>query len=98
MVLWVGLSLRSIELSWKEALLAIYPGVVASSLMFLTVKIMTVFVFTAHSFINMIFIIVIGVVTYGLCVLCDNSHAMKDLKSVVWRDIKSSTSRLLMMK
>lgn len=90
--LWMNLSLKNIGLSWREMFSAVFPGVTASTVMFLAAKMMTYFVFADRSFINMIFIITISAVIYGLYVLLDNSQLTKDLKDLVWKDIKNKTS------
>ncbi|MBI3805599.1 MAG: lipopolysaccharide biosynthesis protein [Nitrospirae bacterium] len=96
--LWMGLSLKNIDLSWKDVLSAVYPGAAASIVMFCVAKLLTQFIFIDYSFINMISVIGISASVYCLYVLLDNSKLTKDLKNIIWEDIKSKTSIVLAQK
>lgn len=96
--LWMNLSLKNIDLSWRDVLLAIFPGAAAATLMFFAAKVMTYFVFVDYSFMNMVFIIVISAFVYCGYVLLDNSQLTKDLKNLVWKDIKNKVLILTTQK
>jgi|WetSurMetagenome_2_1015567.scaffolds.fasta_scaffold00113_33 O-antigen/teichoic acid export membrane protein len=87
-ILCMNLSLKSIELSWKDALRVILPGAIASLFMLLVTWMITYFLLPEYTFANMIFIIIAGAFAYCGFILLDKSYITKDLREVIFADIK----------
>lgn len=84
----MNLSLRSIELRWRDALRAIMPGAAASLLMTLLTGLVSYLVFPGYSLLNLLAIVLTGAFSYCLLVLLDRSESTRDLKVAVFSDMK----------
>ncbi len=91
-ILWMQLSLKSIDLSWKDALVSILPGAMASMFMLLITGFMTHVLFPQYTFANLVYAVVIGAFTYCLFVFLDNSKLTKEFKEGILKDMKSKFS------
>ena len=84
----MGLALKGIGLMWKEIAMPIYPGATASALMLLITSSVSHFLLSDYSAINMVFITLTGIISYGLYILFDRSTFTQEFKKLVGRDLK----------
>ena len=87
-LLWMNLSLKNIDLLWKDVLLSILPGGTASALMFIVTQVVSHSIFSNYSITNMILVIMTGGILYSSYMLLDNSALTVELRNLVWNDIK----------
>jgi O-antigen/teichoic acid export membrane protein len=90
----MDLALKSIGLAWKEVVIAIYPGVAASILMFLITSFISQFLLLDYSGTNMLLIIIGGTFSYCLYIWFDKSTFTQEFKELVGRDIKNILSMM----
>jgi Na+-transporting NADH:ubiquinone oxidoreductase subunit NqrB len=84
----MNLAMKSISLSSKDLFAAILPGASASLFMFSIIKMTALFVLPEYSFVNMVWLILIGVFSFGLYFLFDSSPLTKEFRNGIRRDLK----------
>jgi O-antigen/teichoic acid export membrane protein len=90
----MNLALKSIGLARKEVVMAVYPGATASALMLLITWVISHFVLSEYTITNMLFIIIAGIVSYGIYILRDKSSYTEEFKTRAGRDITNTLSKV----
>jgi O-antigen/teichoic acid export membrane protein len=85
----LDLSLKSIDLRWKDVWLSIWPGALASFFMFVIIFSITHFILTEYTFINMAITIFVGALSYCLFIYYDKSKLTLDFRELALADIKN---------
>ncbi len=87
-ILWMRIALKNVEMYWGSAFMTILPCVIPSLIMFATIETIANLFLTKYSFINMLYLIIIGFIVYSIYIFFDRSKFIVELKSQVWSDFK----------
>lgn len=85
--LLLNLSLTNIHVSWLKLISAAKPALLATAIMFVITWGSSSIFFREHSMINMVFIIIIGSLTYAVPLIFDRSETTMDFKNQVKSDL-----------
>jgi O-antigen/teichoic acid export membrane protein len=94
-VLWMNLSLKTIDLLQKDVWNSILPGALASLFMFFITITVSRTLLPQHSFVNMVFLVIIGLFSYCIFVFSDKSELTREFRKLALHDIKKKISTSL---
>ena len=86
-VLWARLAKREINMKWSDIVRAIIPGAISSIVMYSIVISLSLTVLESHTIANMLYLILIGALSYLVCIFFDRSEIATELKENILKDI-----------
>lgn len=89
--LTMSLAIRKIDVSWKNVISSFFPGMLGSTIMFFSVKVLSLCCFKEYSFQNTAILISVGITTYVSYLFISRSNVICELRSNILADI---TNRL----
>lgn len=87
-IMWTNISLVVVNLGWFDVLKSIAPGALAGMVMLVATVSLSHWLFTSYSVLDLLSLVACGMALYSLCVLFDRSVHVKNLRLLVWRDLK----------
>jgi hypothetical protein len=84
----MNLTKSLIQLKLSDIIRSTLPGMISSGIMYLSLLASSFLLFKEYSLLNMMLIILVGIITYILCILFDKSNITTQFKTYVLNDIR----------
>lgn len=96
--LWLNLSIKTIDLRWKDVWGSILPASLASLFMAVVTIAVSRILLPQRSFLNMIALVIIGIFSYCIVVFYDKSELTREFRKLAFQDIKKKISTSMMVQ
>jgi PST family polysaccharide transporter len=88
-ILSISLTIKNIGISWINVVAIVFPAFVPTVFMSIILYFISLFYLKEHTVVNMIYLIAIGITSYGSYVFFDTSGSARNIKEQLWKDIRT---------